>query len=487
VAGLLALDEDLSSTGKLTWSPAKSKDWSQLAHGSGFLGARAFPEAASPAFATPLKSPAATLVEDMSPPAENVERMDSNDWMRESIVRDLMLLRDEEHGRKHVDECMRRKFPPTSPVPEEVSVEHGVQHEDSDVSVAATTPACGRSASPASCSSYAASPDCEAILEQDCVAGYRKTASPQEAVSAVAHGEAVDRIQHFTNEPSGSSFPVFHYAKAPQSEATSAARPHVSTAATGAVRTNHHLPQRQLSAPSQRSPPEAPRSFRCSPSPTQVQPFSHDSARSSPGSASKAGDNVVTFGKNKYVVGGRHGVAPWQEKAAPRDPAQHNALATPVATMAEARKASHVVGSNLNMLLRLQARGGIKGPALKAHAGATGAASAKCRPPSIPTSSQCANMNANLGGLGVGGMALGAKSLAAAGERGKMMKNLEVAPSTGVAGDTLGMMSGNGFSQRDPALARVVKRSTAPNRVCAAPRAPSAPSAPAPSAAGGRR
>jgi len=315
-------------------------------------------------------------------------------------------------------------------------------------------------------------------------------ASPQEAVSAVAHEEAEGRIQHFTNEPSGSSFPVFHYAKAPHLEATSAARPHVSTAAAGAVRKNQRdLPQRQLSAPSQRSPPEAPRSFRCCPSPTQVQPFSHDSARASPDSASKEGDNVITFGKNKYVVGGRHGVAPWQGKAAPHDPAQHNAVAAPVATMAEARKASQVVG-NLNMLLRLQARSGIKGPALKALAGATGSASASCRPPSIPTSSQCANMNANLGGLGVGGIALGAKSLAAAGERGKMLVrqiNLEVAPSTGMPGDTLGMMSGNGFPQRDPALARVVKRSTAPNRVCSATRAPSAPSAPGPSGAGGRR
>ena len=503
VAGLLALDDGLASTGSLTWSPAKSKDWTHLARG-GFLGAREVVDDEAPACATPpTRSPAAALVDDMSPPAEYVERTESMNWMRESIVRDLKLLEDEEDTRNHrrlLDESERCRLPPSSPVPEEVSVEHGaehgVEHEDSDASVAATTPACARSSTSA-CSSHAASPDCEAM---DCVVGHRKMGgSPLNPApgdgkewatrlgcvrtltggAETQHCEAGMESDGKGESGENNSFPVLRYAKAHPRAAVGAARPPVSTAAAGAVRkVQRDLPPRSLSASSQRSP-EPPRSFRGSPSPTQVLPFSHDSSRGSPGSASRGDDNVIRFGSKKYVVGGRHGVAPWQERAAPNDPAQRTeADAAPVPSITESRKATVVtnVESNINMMLRLQTRGGNKGAALKAAALNTAGASS--RPPSIPTSSQCANINANLGALGVGGRALSAKSLAAAGERGKLRQiSLAIDPCAGEAGGTLGKATSRNFPQRDTALHRVMKR--APNGAWAASR-----NAPAPSAAG---
>jgi len=504
VAGLLALDDGLASTGSLTWSPAKSKDWTHLARG-GFLGAcvREVPDDGSPACATPpARSPPAALVEDMSPPAEYVERTESMNWMRESIVRDLKLLEDEEDRGRQLNESIRCRLPPSSPVPEEVSVEHGaehgVEHEDSDASVAATTPACARSSTSA-CSSHAASPDCEAIPEQDCVAGHRKSSSPRNSAlgdgeewatrsgcvhtlageAVPPHGLAVGLKSHRTGEK-GDNFPVFRYAKTHQQAAAGAARAHVSTAAAGAVRKlQRDLPPRSVSASAQRSPEAAQRSFRGSPSPTQLLPFSHDSSRGSPGSASRGDDNVIKFGSKKYVVRGRHGVAPWQEKAAPHDPAQHAAAeAAPVPSIAESRKTTNLY-SNLNMMLRLQTRGGNKGAAVKAAASnAAGSAIASSRPPSIPTSSQCANITANLGALGVGGRALSAKSHTAAGERGKLRQiSLDIAACAGEAGATLGKAPSRNFPQRDSTLHRVMKR--APNGAWAASR-----NTPAPSAAG---
>jgi hypothetical protein len=401
VQGLLAC-EPASPTRNMAWSPAKCpSEWPTRRDG-GYLGAG---DASSPAREQRAMSIHGTIVPVLSRTATSNS---STSWMRESVVRDIMLLEHEEASRAAPidDESTQHFATPISPTPEEVSLD-----DDSSTSTPATTPAHGRSPS---LSDHAASPDCEAIPEDDCCAfGFtRKISSPltktgdggewaMRSVRAPLQ-ESVENMPRFSSGVAD-GFPVYRF-EAPGSEkSTTPMGPHMlpATAAAGSVRkvSQKGLAQRSHSASGQRSP-EALMSRRQSPSPSTL--------------AGEPDDMVIKFGSKKYTIGGRLGVAPWQDKGA-----------------SHAQKTAHAAGDKpapggvqlASMLRQQQWRtnrvGNPKGCGVKTagkglnsnSVAATAAAATASRAaapakvvPSIPTASQCAE--ADIGGLGVGGRAL---------------------------------------------------------------------------------
>jgi len=446
VQGLLGLDDVLESP----WSPAKAADWPTMQ--DGYVGARLLWQPQMKAGAVPsdneevLLSPKTIESEDeflLSPTAKFVERSNSNSWMRESIVRDLRLLGEEEQrimSTSQAHACIRTH----TPVPEEVSFEN----EDSDTSTAATTPF----RSPIY-SDNAPSPDCEAIPEEGVGVGVLRssemepdghewaTRSMRPSGRMPALKEEVRKMPNLTNE-SGGEVPVFYYVSK-QDTLTEASRSHVATAAMGVVRKEgirKDMPQRSLSASVQRTP-EPSLVARNSPSPsTLALARLQEARRAAPQHEEGQDDEVIHFGAKKYTIGGRHGVAPWQEKAirgkisvvgAPANSSHDHTHPVPNVGHKEWRAGRAVKGSCIKSGANGYSAGTIN---TSAAVGASAVSRTGVATPSIPTSSQCAALGANVGGMAIGGRALVSRAAPGVNTTGASSAGIGVAVGRGVNG-----------------------------------------------------
>ena len=427
VEGLLSYDEGLASPSRnMAWSPAKCSDW-QVRRDC-YYGAAAIESPRRPsvrdagvldqlALSTPAQSPAPL----------NSTNAGSTSWMRESVVRDLLLLEHEETnlGQQIHDESLQHFATPISPLPEEVAMDD----EDSTSSTAVTTPIHGHS--PLG-SDHAASPDCEAIPEEEHIAfGFSRKGSSPLPSAMVGDGEAwaqrsgrmtkiteslatpVEAMPQLSAELDDDDIPVYRFGANGSSKGTTAQRPHVppATAAAGSARKKHPkiLAQRSYSASGQRSP-EARLATRQSPSPSLIAGAESDD------------DKVINFGNKKYTIGGRSGVAPWQERGvSPTQKTTNSAggahacpsdtqLASALLRQQQWRtnRAGIVKGCVIKTASKTFNSGSIAPAAAAAASRQQSAAAAAKVVPSIPTFSQCAETD--VGGLGVGGRALVGRS-----------------------------------------------------------------------------
>ena len=464
VQGLLGLDDVLESP----WSPAKAADWPTMQ--DGYVGARLLWRPQIKAGAMPsdneevLLSSKTIESEDeflLSPTVKFVEFSNSNCWMRESIVRDLTLLGEEEKTIRGEEEKRKRggvemkyigektevvdkdltssahAYVGThTPVPQEVSFEN----EGTDTSTATTTPF----RSPIY-SDNAPSPDCEAIPEEGVGLGVSRSSEmePDGHEWATRSMRPSGRMPALKEEVRKMpNLPVFYYV-CKQDKQTEASRSHVATAAMGVVRKEgirKDMPQRSLSASVLRTP-EPSLVATNSPSPSTLALARLQEARcAAPQHEEGQNDKVIHFGSKKYTIGGRHGVAPWQEKAnrgkisfvgAPANSSHDHTHPVPNVGHKEWRAGRAVKGSCVKSGANCYIAGAINA---SAAVGASAVSRTGVATPSIPTSSQCAALGANVGGMAIGGRALVSRAAPGVNTTGASSAGTCVAVGRGVNG-----------------------------------------------------